>query len=244
MFVEVVVTVVELFLFMVVAAATPIGAGLLCLRVWQRLLSTMASPVTDNRILYWPVVLTILWPLPFVLLWVFSVILALWLLVSPFVSIIALVLLYFFLMIGLGLAAMWIGSVIVACRLMVQWTAARHWRTVLSTLILPLTFSLMLLSSPFLWRETVSASNYARFFIGYRHYLAQVEKRPATEPRFVVWTSSFGYDDWGVLYDETDEVASDHPPESWTKKAEKYGVIRSGYRHIIGHFYFVAVTND
>lgn len=217
-------------LFFVVPTAAALGVGWLCVRIGERLLSRMTSPVTDNRILYWPVAVAIVCPLLFVLL--LQLYQLFWL---PVISE------YLFSIIGLGLAAIWIGSFGVAGKLMIQWAAARQWRTVLSTLILPLTFLLVLSSSPFviplLWKETDTAAQYAHFFMAYHSYLARVAKEPATEPRFVVWMHD--YSNRGLLYDETDEVASGHPSEAWKKKAELDGIVGSSQRHIIGHFYFV-----
>jgi hypothetical protein len=222
--------VVLVVLLFVVPTAAAIGVGWLCVKIGERLLSRMTSPVTDNRILYWPIAVAIVWPLLFVLL--LQLYQLFWL---PVISE------YLFTVIGLGLAAIWVGSVVIAGKLMIQWAAARQWRTVLSTLILPLTFLLVLSSipfvTPFLWKETDTAAEYAHFFMAYHSYLARVEKEPAIEPRFVVWMHD--YSNRGLLYDETDEVASDHPSEAWKKKAELDGVIRSSQRHIIGHFYFV-----
>jgi hypothetical protein len=217
-------------LLMAVVTAAPIAVWLVCLRVWHRLRSRMALAVTGNRVLYWPLALAIVWPLLFALLLQLYQLFPL-----PVISE------YFFIIIGLGLAAIWVGSIIVACRLMIRWVVARQWRTVLSTLILPLTFLLALSSlpmlAPFLWKETETAAGYAWFFMAYYSYMAQVEKEPANEPRFVVWMRD--YSDGGLLYDETDQVASNHPSEAWKKKAELYGVVRSSQQHVFGHFYSV-----
>jgi hypothetical protein len=230
MVVNVLLTTVLVTLFTVLVTAATIGLAALYMWIWRRLLSRMTWRLTDNRILYWPTTLAIVWPLLFALL-----LLLYQLFWFPLISE------YLLLIIGVGLAAVWTGSAVVACRLMTQWAAARHWRMVLSTLILPLTFSLVLLSSPFLtpvlWRQTDNAAEYLRFFMSYHYYLAQVEKHPATNSGFIIWMPLYG--DRGVLYDETDEITSDHPSEAWKKKAEREGVIRSGYRHIIGHFYYV-----
>ncbi len=226
-----VIYIIVVILLMSVATAMPIGMAWLCLRIWRRLLSTMTFRMTDNRILYWPVVLAIVWPLLLALLVVLYQVF--WL---PVVSD------YIFVIVGLGLAAMWIGSVIVACRLVTRWAAARHWRMMLSALILPLTFLPAVVALSLVWTESGAAAPYALFFVNYGSYLAQVEKRPAGAPRFIVWTLFRGpYDDSALLYDDTDEVTSDHPSEAWKKRAVSYGVIRSGYQHITGHFYFVAV---
>lgn len=221
-------------LLMAVLTAVATAVFLLCVKIWERLRFKITSPVTDNRILYWPAAVAIVWPLLFVLL--LQVCQFFWL---PIISE------YFLVIAGLGFVAIWAGTVVVACRLMIQWAAARQWRTALSTLILPLTFLLVLLScpfvAPFLWKKTDNAAEYARFFVAYHSYLAQVAKEPATGSRFMVWMHD--YSDRGLLYDETDGVASDHPSEAWQMKAEVDGIVRSSQRHIIGHFYFVRLSH-
>lgn len=227
-------------LLMTFAVAIPIGVGYLCLRVWQRLPFTMTAAVTDNRILYWPAALMLVWPLLVVLLWLFFEMSAVLLFISKNFVIIVLISLWFLLFAGLGLASMWVGSVAVACRLMVQWALARHWRMVLSTAILPLTFSLVLSNAPFLWKEIGTASEYVAFSVGYPLYLRRLEERTATKPWFAVW-ADWPYDDHAVLYDETDEIAADHQSEAWKKKAKENGVVCCQHRHILDHFYYVTV---
>lgn len=241
--ITIVLTIIEVLLFIAALVATPIGVALLCRRAWRRLLSTMTSPVTDNRILYWPVALAVVWPLLFALLWLFFQTSSWWENISVYFVTIDLISLYASVVICLGLAAIWIGSVVVACRLMIQWATARQWRTVLSTLILPLTFSIALLSTPFLWRVSATAGSYMAFFGEYPLYVAHLEKRPATGPRFMIWVSG-PYDASAVLYDETDEIASDHPSEAWKKKAEAEGVVCCKHQHIMGHYYWVEVDLD
>lgn len=210
-------------------AAAAVGLVALSARVWRRLLSTMTVPVTDNRVLYWPLVLAIVWPLLFTVLWLLYAVY--W---FPVLSEM------FFIVVGGNLATLWAGTVIVAVRLMKQWAAARYWRTILSTLILPLTFLLVVSSTPLLLKKNHTAVDYVKFFVQYPYLLADVEKLPATEPRLMVWILGL-YDGFGVLYDETDEIAGGHPSENWKKNAEKDGVICCEHRHIIGHFYFVDV---
>lgn len=173
----------------------------------------------------------------FRLLWLFFETSFWWTIISVYLVTIELISLYASVITCLGLAAMWIGSVIVASRLMIRSAAARQWRTALSTLVLPLSFLLVLLSAPWLLKEIGTAQEYAQFFIAYPSYLAQLEKRPATEPRFMVWTSG-EYDPTALLYDETDEIASDHPSEAWKKKAKAKGIVCCEHRHIMGHFYW------
>jgi hypothetical protein len=108
----------------------------------------------------------------------------------------------------------------------------REWRRSISTLILPLglVFTFVNYHS--------RALDYVRFFSYYAAFTSDIEKRPAIEPRFMVWMLGWN-PTYGVLYDETDDITSDHPSEAWKRRAQKERVIRSGYQHIIGHFYFV-----
>lgn len=211
------------------ATAATIGLASLCLWVWQRLQSTMTLPVTDNRILYWPALVAVIWPLLLALLWLLYALL--WL---PILSDLL------FLIFGGTLASLWALSGLVACRIVFQSVIARSWRRGLSVLVLPVTVLLALVYLPAFLKENYTARDYAQFFFRYSSYLSEIEKRPSTEPQFIVWMWGV-YDDFGVLYDETDQIASDHPSEAWKKKAENEGVICCRHRHIIGHFYFVGL---
>lgn len=227
--IDVLVILVVFALLAVGATAATVGSVSLYMRVWQRLLSTITVPVADNRILYWPLALAIVWPLLLALLWLFYAVF--WV---PIISEIV------FVMIGGVLITMWVGTVIVSFRFMKQWIAARYWRTIFSTLLLPLSFLLTITISIPLLKYNYVAIDDLQFFADYGSLLADVEKRPATEPRFMVWMWH-GDDNFGVLYDETDQIASDHPSETWKKNAKKEGVICCWNRRIIGHFYFVGL---
>ncbi len=220
--------------------AVAIGTVALCTRVWRWLWPTMTVPVTGNRILYWPAALVIFWPLLVALLWLLFETAAVLMFISKNFAFITLVSLWFLLFAGLGLAAMWVGSVAIACKLMIQSALARHWRMALSTAILPLTFLLVLSNTPFLLNELGTASEYVTFSVGYPFHLRRFEERNPTKPVFVVW-ADWPYDDHAVLYDESDEIAADHQSEAWKKKAEANGVICCRHRHVLGHFYYVSV---
>jgi hypothetical protein len=232
-----------IFLILLLTAgllAVAIGTVALCARVWLRLLPTITVSVTDNQILYWPAALVLVWPLLVVLLWLFFEMSAVLMFISENFVIITLVSLWFLLFAGLGLASMWVGSVTIASKLMIQSALARHWRMALSTAILPLTFLLILSNAPFLWKEIGTASEYVAFSVGYPLYLRRLEERTGTKPWFAVW-ADWPSDDHAVLYDETDEIAADHQSEAWKKKAKENGVICCWHRHVIGHWYYVEV---
>lgn len=43
----------------------------------------------------------------------------------------------------------------------------------------------------------------------------------------------------GLVYDESDEIASEHPSEAWKRRVGAERVEGSGYRPLYGHFYLV-----
>jgi hypothetical protein len=232
-----------LFLILLLTAgllAVAMGAVALCARVWLRLLPTITVAVTDNRILYWPAALAVGWPLVIVLLWLIFEMSTVLQFVSRNFAIITFVPWWFLLFAGLGLASMWVGSVAIACKLMIRAALARHWRMALSTAILPLAFLLVLPNVPFLWNEIGTPGEYLAFSFGYPLYLRRLEERTGTKPWFAVW-ADWPYDDHAVLYDETDEIAADHQSEAWKKKAKANGVICCKHRHVMGHWYYVTV---
>jgi hypothetical protein len=47
----------------------------------------------------------------------------------------------------------------------------------------------------------------------------------------------------GMLYDESDEIASDHPSEAWQKKAVAEGVEGTGYRPFTATFIWSICNN-
>jgi hypothetical protein len=232
-----------LFLILLLTAglsAVAVGAVALCARVWRRLLPTITVAATDNRILYWPAALGIVWPLVVALLWLFLQMLVMLTFIWDNFVIITLVSAWFLLFAGLGLATMWVGSVAIACKLMIQSALARHWRMVLSTAILPLAFLPVLLNIHLLWEESVTVNEYMRFSFGYPLYLRRFEERDPTRPVFAVW-ADWPSDDEAVLYDETDEIAADHQSAAWKKRAKANGVICCRHRHVLGHWYYVGV---
>lgn len=132
----------------------------------------------------------------------------------------------------ISIFAAWLVSAALGLILCLISLGEREWRRSISTLILPL--GLLFTAVNYHSR----AFDYVRFFSYYSAFTSDIEKSPGTEPRFMVWM--LGWDPtYGVLYDETDAITSDHPSEAWKKKAKSKGVIRSGYQHVIGHFYFV-----
>ena len=74
----------------------------------------------------------------------------------------------------------------------------------------------------------------------YPYYAAEIAALPADGQRFAVFDWGGFVVGHGVLYDESDEIASGHPSEVWWSKAKGHGVTGYG-RSAFGHFYFVVV---
>lgn len=183
----------------------------------------------EDRILYWPGVLTIAGPLLFVFV-CFIASLFTWagLFALLFVPLQALVL------------ALWGAAGLFACMLSLEWVYARAWRRLLSTLVLVLTVAAAALNLKFVWHAGQAAGDYGHLLLMYPKYRTDIADLPAGEPRFLVWEwggfASYGF---GVAYDESDEIASDHPSKAWQERADRHGVLGYGYPRAIGHFYFV-----
>jgi hypothetical protein len=184
---------------------------------------------TDDRILYWPIILAVAGPLVFLLVWIPIAFLG-----SP------IIILFLLSPILVLLAFSWAGAGVFAVMTCVVWVYERAWRRLASTLILPLTVLVAGLNLGLIWHASQTAGDYAHFFRLYPTLLADIEKLPADKPRFMAW-------DWaptmthetGIAYDESDEIASDHPSEVWKQRAKQVGVAGYGYRPLYGHFYLV-----
>ena len=82
--------------------------------------------------------------------------------------------------------------------------------------------------------------NYVHLFLMYPVYRIEISQLPADEPRFMVWDWGPGYrEDYGVVYDESDQIASDDPSGSWKERADRLGVHYGGEAPVFRHFYFV-----
>jgi hypothetical protein len=183
----------------------------------------------NDRILYWPLILAVAGPLVFLLVWISIAALGnpiiLLLLISPILILIPL---------------SWAGAGIFAVMTCIVWIYERAWRRFASTLILPLVVVLAGLNLERAWRATQTAGDYVHLYFLYPSLLADIEKLPADKPRFMVW-------DWapvwtreiGIAYDDSAEIASDHPSEAWKQRAKQVGVLGYGYRPLHGHFYLV-----
>ena len=183
----------------------------------------------NDRILYWPVVLTVAWPLLFVLV-CFIASLFTWAGLSAL----------FFLPLQALVLTLWGASGLFACLLCLEWVYTRAWRRLLSTLVLALTVAVAALNVKNVWHAGQTAGDYAHLFLMYPKYRADIAELPAGEPRFMVWEwGGFASHGSGVAYDESDEIASDHPSKTWQERADRYGVLGHGYPRTIGHFYFV-----
>jgi hypothetical protein len=105
---------------------------------------------------------------------------------------------------------------------------------------LVLTVAAAALNLKFVWHAGQAAGNYGHLLLMYPKYRTDIAELPAGEPRFLVWEwGGFASHGFGVAYDESDEIASDHPSKAWKEKADRHGVLGYGYPPAIGHFYFV-----
>lgn len=180
-----------------------------------------------DRILYWPAILAVAGPLAVVLLWAASVSVN-----SGIVILICFLLLFLVVMAWVSVG---VGVAVIAC---LQLFFVRAWRRALSSLILPLTVLVAGLNLGTIW----NARDYIPFFLWYPSFRAEIEKIPADKPRLVVWDwQTTKGDDIGLAYDESDEIASDHPSEGWKERANEVGIRGSGYHPLYGHFYLFVV---
>jgi hypothetical protein len=175
----------------------------------------------EDRVLYWPMAVALAGPVAYVVLLNVPIILVM-VILSGIVP------------------ALWIVSAFVSLAMCVKWISERAWRRVASTVILPLTVLVVCLNLDSSMRAGAMANDYLNFLIRYPSLRADIAKLPDGRPRFKVW-------DWrpvwtgevGLVYDESDEIASEHPSEAWKRRAGAEGVEGSGYRPLYGHFYLV-----
>jgi hypothetical protein len=186
-------------------------------------MSSDIQSADDDRVLYWPAILAVAGPLAVVLLWAAIV-------SAPSGIFVLIYLLILFLAMA-AWASVGVGVIVIAC---LQLFFARAWRRALSSLILPLTVVVAGVNFGAIW----DARDYIPFFLQYPSLRAEIEKIPADKPRLVVWGwQTSKNDEIGLAYDESDEIASDHPSEGWKKRANEVGIRGSGYRPLYGHFY-------
>jgi hypothetical protein len=180
---------------------------------------------SEDRILYWPTILAVAGPAVVVLIWL-SIVLA----DGPISSLFGWLLLFL-------IMAVWafagVGTFVVAC---LELFLKRAWRRALSSLVLPLAVLVAGLNFETIW----NAQDYGHFLLWYPSFRAEIDKMPADKPRFVVWGwRTTRNAEIGLAYDESDEIASDHPSEAWKQRANRVGVLGSGYRPLYGHFYLI-----
>jgi hypothetical protein len=180
---------------------------------------------SNDRILYWPTILAVAGPAVVVLIW-YSIVLT----DSPISSLFGWLLL-FLIMAVWALAG--VGTFIVAC---LELFLQRAWRRALSGLVLSLAVLVAGLNLETIW----NAQDYAHFLLSYPSLRAEIDKMPADKPRFVVWGwRTTRNAEIGLAYDESDEISSDHPSEAWKLRANRVGVLGSGYRPLYEHFYLI-----
>jgi hypothetical protein len=176
-----------------------------------------------DRILYWPIILSVAWPIAFILAWA-----------GPFdLSFYG----------GPLVIALWALSAGVATLICLAWLYLRTWRRFLSTIVLPLTALVAGLNPGFAWRAGQGAGDYVHFYAMLPIYLIEISKLPTDEPRFM-------FQDWGgflavsrgVVYDASDEITrpATERSDAWKRRAALTDAnCVYGYTPIFGHFYFV-----
>ena len=188
------------------------------------------SEATADRLLYWPIVLSITWPVAFFLVW--SGLFDLFGFLGPYMVLM-----------------LWLSSAVAAVIMAIAWIGERTWRRVLSTMILPLSafviFSLSTLVAPhfdFLSPATRVLADRVHFAIMRPIYLSEISRLPTDEPRLMVrnWGGEFLHSR-GIVYDESDEITSKHPSEAWKNRADRTdaGCV-IGYTPMGDYFYFVS----
>ena len=179
----------------------------------------MTDAETD-RFLYWPIILTVVWPAIFIITWS-----------GPFALII--------LFVPVLILILWLASGVFAIVTCVAWIHKRSWRRLLSTLVLPLSVLVAGLNPAFVWQTGRIGGDYIHLFVMYPRYMQTISALPADERRFVVFGWGGFVRGYGVVYDESDEIASTHPSTAWKQRADQSGVVGFGYPRAVGHFYFV-----
>lgn len=179
-----------------------------------------------DRILYWPIVLTVVWPIALILVWV-----------GPFN-------LAFFLGAPLVLL-LWAGSAVDALVRCAISAHGRAWRRVLSTAILPLSGVIACLNYGFVLGTTQYQGTYLRFLAMRPFYLREISKLPADEPRLkLFYWGGFLLTSHEILYDESDEIVlpEDERSEAWSRRAAQTDAGDCpllGYSTLGNHFYLV-----
>lgn len=187
------------------------------------------SEATTDQPLYLPIALAVAWPVTFFLVWA------------------GLVDLFGFL--GPYLVLMlWLTSA-VACFIMAFVVIEKKaWRRRLSTLILPLSalviFSVGTLAAPSFDLFSPAARALAdrvHFIIMRPTYITEISRLPS-DVRLIVynWGGQFLHSR-GIVYDESDEIASTVKSEAWKKRAARTDLACPfGYTSLGDHFYFVS----
>jgi hypothetical protein len=177
----------------------------------------------DDRVLYWPMAISVFWPAGLVLvsygpsdLEVFG---------APL-----LVLLW-------GISAFYFLVLAIACAI------ERAWRLLLSVLVLPLTTLIAFLNLGLVWRTASWAGLELHLSIMRPFYLHELSNIPTGEPRlmFFKWWGGITHTD-GLVYDEGDEIASGHRSQAWQKKAAQAGFPCDAlYAPLGNHFYYITM---
>lgn len=177
---------------------------------------------SEDRILFWPIILALAGPAAFVLAWSGPLILRMFFV--PYIIVI-----------------LWMSAGLFGIIAAIAWIHDRAWRRLLSTLILPLSVVVAGLNQTLVWSAGRTAGDYVHLLVMYPHYMATISALPVDQRQFVVFEWGGFIVGSGIAYDASDETSSTHPSQQWKERAEQHGVIGSGYPRAFGHFYFVNV---
>jgi hypothetical protein len=186
---------------------------------------------TEKRLRYWTIILALAGPLVVFLSRVLMNILPDSFLVPSFLLVCAAL---------VCVVVIWIGVAFFDLLAVVTTVYERAWRRALSSAIFLAVILATGVNLALAWHGGKPAGDYARFFILYPKFLADIDKLPTGQPRLMAW----GWDatmthELGIAYDESDEIASVHPTEAWQQRAKQAGIAGHGYRPLYGHFYLV-----
>ncbi len=191
--------------------------------------STSLSPAqkASVRALLWPLLVGLAYPAVFLLLCATPAWLgALWFLGFPF---------------SIG-PTIWAVAALVALLLAISAVRRQAWWRGISAAILPVIVVLVFANFFSFMRFCVTTGDHLRFTLMRGHYLSDVAAMPATDgPRLQIWNWGGFVTSKGVIYDESDEIASDTPSRQWKERADKTELTCGyGYEPMGDHLYLVA----
>jgi hypothetical protein len=184
--------------------------------------------LTERRIRYWTIVLALAGPLAF-----FSARVLMNVVSGPILVILVLFLRGATL---LFVVVTWVGVAFFDLLAVVMAAYERAWRRLLSSAVVFLVALATAANFGVAWNLGAAAGDYVHLFALYPRYMAEISDLP--EPRFKAWQWHFaGPCGSGIVYDESDAIASQHRSTSdgLVATVDVYGNSRA-----FGHFYFAS----